>query len=94
MVANNGLNLGLQTLVGWTAHKITVTQAAVQAFMLAQSSVIPSLVSLTNRAETQVLYATNFFGVNFPAIAERETEYLRGTLAAQFQRGLGVLRLR
>ena len=75
MVANNGLNLGLQTLVGWTAHKITVTQAAVQAFMLAQSSVIPSLVSLTNRAETQILYDTNAFGVNFPAITERETEY-------------------
>ena len=75
MVANNGLNLGLQTLVGWTAHKITVTQAAAQAFMLAQSSVIPSLVSVTNRAETQVLHDTNFFGMNFPAIAERDTEY-------------------
>jgi len=75
MAANTGLNLGLQTLVGWTAHKITVTQAAVQAFMLAQSSVIPSLVSLTNRAETQVLYDTNAFGINFPAITERETEY-------------------
>jgi PPE-repeat protein len=75
MVANNGLNLGLQTLVGWTAHKIAVTQAAVQAFMLAQSSVIPSLVSVTNRAEEQVLNDTNFLGINTPAIVERDTEY-------------------
>jgi hypothetical protein len=75
MVANNGLNLGLQTLVGWTAHKIAVTQAAVQAFMLAQSSVIPSVVSVTNRAEEQVLNDTNFLGINTPAIVERDTEY-------------------
>jgi PPE-repeat protein len=75
MVASNGLNLGLQTLVGWTAHKIAVTQAAVEAFTLAASSVIPSLVSITNRAETQVLNATNFMGINTPAIIERETEY-------------------
>ena len=75
MVASNGLNLGLQTLVGWTAHKIAVTQAAVEAFSLAASAVIPSLVSITNRAETQVLNATNFMGINTPAIIERETEY-------------------
>jgi PPE-repeat protein len=75
MVASNGLNLGLQTLVGWTAHKIAVTQAAVEAFTLAASAVIPSLVSITNRAETQVLNATNFMGIHTPAIIERETEY-------------------
>ncbi len=75
MLVNTGLNLGLQTLVGWTAHKIAVTQAAVQAFTIAQSSVIPSVVSQTNRDEWTVLNATNWFGQNLPAIAERDLEY-------------------
>jgi PPE-repeat protein len=75
MVAATGLNAGLQTLVGWTAHKISITQAAVEAFVIAQSSVIPSVVSQTNRDETGVLHATNWFGQNSPAIAEREGEY-------------------
>lgn len=75
IVTATGLNAGLQTLVGWTAEKITVTQAAVEAFALARSSVIPSLVSQTNRDEWGVLNATNFFGQNTPVIVERDTEY-------------------
>jgi PPE-repeat protein len=75
LVANTGLNVGLHTLVGWTAHKIGVTQAAVEAFTIARSSVIPSLVSQTNRDEWAVLNATNFLGINTPAIIERDTEY-------------------
>jgi PPE family len=75
LVANTGLNTGLQTLVGWTAHKIGITQAAVEAFAIAQSSVIPSMVSQTNRDEWAVLNATNFLGINTPAIVERDTEY-------------------
>ena len=74
-VAATGLNAGLQTLVGWTAEKINVTQAAVEAFMLARSSVIPSVVSQTNRDEWTVLNATNFFGQNTPGIVERDLEY-------------------
>ncbi|SON59760.1 PPE family protein PPE18 [Mycobacterium simulans] len=74
-VAATGLNVGLQTLVGWTAAKINITQAAVEAFTIARSAVIPSVVSVTNRVETQVLNDTNIFGVNTPAIAEREGEY-------------------
>lgn len=75
LVTNTGLNTGLHTLVGWTSHKIGVTQAAVQAFTVARSGVIPSLVSTTNREEWAVLNATNFLGVNTPAIVERDTEY-------------------
>ncbi len=75
MVANTGLNAGLHTLVGWTAHKIGVTQAAVEAFTIARSSVIPSVVSQTNRDEWTVLNATNWFGQNTPGIIERDTEY-------------------
>lgn len=75
MVASTGLNTGLHTLVGWTAHKIGVTQAAVEAFSLARSSVIPSLVSTTNRFESAVLISTNFIGQNTPAIIERDHEY-------------------
>jgi PPE family len=74
-VAATGLNAGLQMLVGWTAHKISITQAAVEAFVIAQSSVIPALVSQTNRDEWAVLNATNFFGQNTPGIVERDTEY-------------------
>jgi PPE-repeat protein len=75
MVAATGLNAGLQTLVGWTAHKIAVTQAAVDAFTTARSSVIPSVVSQTNRDEWATLNATNILGQNTPAIIERDTEY-------------------
>jgi PPE family len=74
-VTVNGLNAGLQTLVGWTAEKIAVTQSAMEAFAVAQSSVIPSLMSQTNRDEWTVLNATNFLGQNTPAIAERDLEY-------------------
>ncbi|WP_204810358.1 PPE domain-containing protein [Mycobacterium riyadhense] len=74
-VAATGLNVGLQTLVGWTAEKINITQAAVEAFTIARSSVIPSVVSQTNRDEWGVLNATNFFGINTPAIVERDSEY-------------------
>ncbi|QLL07505.1 PPE domain-containing protein [Mycobacterium vicinigordonae] len=74
-VAATGLNAGLQTLVGWTAEKINVTQAAVEAFMIARSSVIPSVVSQTNRDEWTVLNATNFLGQNTPGIVERDLEY-------------------
>jgi hypothetical protein len=74
-VTVNGLNAGLQTLVGWTAEKIAVTQSAMEAFAIAQSSVIPSLISQTNRDEWTALNATNFFGQNTPAIAERDLEY-------------------
>ncbi|HET9874889.1 MAG TPA: PPE domain-containing protein [Mycobacterium sp.] len=70
-----GLNTGLQTLVGWITHKVAVTQAGAEGFMLAASTVIPSLVSQTNRDETATLHATNFMGVNTPAIIERDTEY-------------------
>lgn len=69
------LNAGLQTLVGWTAEKIAITQAAVDAFMLARSTVIPSLVSQTNRDEWTVLNSTNFLGQNTPVIVDRDTEY-------------------
>ncbi|GFG65578.1 PPE family protein [Mycobacterium kubicae] len=75
MVTATGLNAGLQTLVGWTAEKISVTQAAVEAFAVARSAVIPSLVSQTNRDEWAVLNATNFLGINTPAIVERDCEY-------------------
>jgi PPE-repeat protein len=75
MVTSTGLNAGLQTLVGWTAEKIGVTTAAVEAFMIARSSVIPSVVSTTNRIEWNVLLDTNWIGQNTPAMAERDGEY-------------------
>ncbi|WP_261861372.1 PPE family protein, partial [Mycobacterium montefiorense] len=75
MVTSTGLNAGLHTLVGWTAEKIGVTTAAVEAFMIARSSVIPSVVSTTNRIEWWGLFHTNFFGQNTPVMGERDGEY-------------------
>jgi hypothetical protein len=75
IITSTGLNAGLQTLVGWTAEKIGVTTAAVEAFMIARSSVIPSLVSTTNRFEWKGLLDTNFFGQNTPGMIERDGEY-------------------
>lgn len=75
MVAVTGLNAGLQTLVGWTAEKIVITQTAAEAYTAARSGVIPSLVSQTNRDEWTILNATNWLGQNTPGIVERDTEY-------------------
>jgi hypothetical protein len=76
-VAATGLNTGLQTMAGWTAHKITVAQGAVDAFSTAQSSVIPSVVSQTNRDEWLAMNIANpsVLGALTPAIIERDTEY-------------------
>ncbi|MGH3553494.1 MAG: PPE domain-containing protein [Mycobacterium sp.] len=76
-VAATGLNAGLQTTAGWTAHKIMVTQGAIDAFTTARSSVIPSLVSQTNRAERHAMNDANpsVLWTFTPAIIERDIEY-------------------
>jgi len=75
--AANGLNAGLQTTAGWTAHKIAVTQGAVDAFTTARSSVIPSVVIKTNRTEREAMNDANpsVLGAFTTAIAERDSEY-------------------
>lgn len=70
-----GLNLDLATLGGWIAHKVAVTQAAAEAFAVAASGVIPSVVCQANRDQWAVLNATNFLGVNTPAIVALDSEY-------------------
>lgn len=73
--AVTGLNVGLQTLIGWITHKIAVTQAAVEAYTVAASTVVPSVVCQANRDEWSVLTATNLLGFNTPAIVALDTEY-------------------
>jgi hypothetical protein len=75
--AANGLNAGLQTTAGWTAHKVAVTQGAIDAFTTARSSVIPSVIIQTNRAERQAMNDANpsVLGAFTTAIAERDFEY-------------------
>lgn len=75
--AANGLNAGLHTTAGWTAHKIAVTQAAVDAFTTARSSVIPSVVVQTNRTEREAMDKANpsVLWSFTPAITERDLEY-------------------
>ncbi|MCV7316549.1 PPE domain-containing protein [Mycolicibacillus parakoreensis] len=70
-----GLNLDLATLAGWIAHKVAITQAAADAFAVAASGVIPSVVCQANRDQWAVLNATNFLGLNTPAIVALDTEY-------------------
>jgi hypothetical protein len=76
-VAATGLNSGLQTIAGWTAHKIAVTQSAVDAFTTARSAVIPSVVSQTNRDEREAMDIANpsVLWTLTPGIVERDMEY-------------------
>ena len=79
-VAATGLNMGLHTVAGWTAHKIAITQGAVEAFMTARSSVIPSVVSQSNRARRDAMDKINYavMGYFTPAIAQHDLEYYGG----------------
>ena len=76
-VAATGLNAGLQTVAGWTAHKAMVTQGAIDAFTNARSSVIPSVVIRANRDEREAMNTANpsVFWAFTPAIVERDIEY-------------------
>lgn len=69
------LNAGLQTLAGWTTHKVSIVQAAIDAYACALPAVIPSIVCQTNRDEWAALNASNILGQNTPAIIERDLEY-------------------
>lgn len=73
----NALNAGLHTAAGWTAHKIAVTQGAVDAFTTARSSVIPSVVSQSNRVEREAMDKANWsvMGGFTPAIAQHDLVY-------------------
>lgn len=72
----------LEPYLAWlrlTAQQCQQTAAAVEvvaaAFEWTHWTVVhPSLVA-ANRARLAMLLATNFFGVNYPAIAETEAEY-------------------
>jgi hypothetical protein len=75
--AANGLNAGLQTTAGWTAHKVAVTQGAVDAFGTARSSVVPSVVSKANRTRRDAMDKANpgaLWSLT-PAIIQHDLEY-------------------
>jgi hypothetical protein len=75
--AANGLNAALQTTAGWTAHKVAVTQGAIDAFTTARSSIVPSVVVKGNRTEREAMDKANPGALwSFtPAIIERDLEY-------------------
>jgi len=62
-----------------TAQQCQQIASAVQivtaAFELTHWTVVHPAVVTANRTRLAFLLATNFFGINFPAIAETETEY-------------------
>jgi hypothetical protein len=73
----NSLNAQLHTTAGWTAHKIAVTQGAIDAFATARSSVIPSVIIHANRTEREAMDKANSSVLwSFtPAITEHDLEY-------------------
>jgi hypothetical protein len=78
--AAGGLNAHLHTTAGWTAHKIAITQGAAEAFATAQSSVIPSVVSQSNRTRREAMNEANpsVLWQFTPAIAQHDLEYYGG----------------
>jgi PPE-repeat protein len=67
--------LGLQPLAAHCLKHVAIGHAAVEANILARSTIIPSAVVLENRAELAVLHSTNFLGFNTPAITANEATY-------------------
>ena len=82
----------VQTLVGWTATRSPSRRPPSRPSRSPQSSVIPSVVSQTNRDEWAVLNATNFFGSEHPGDRRTGHRVLRRALAAQFEHRLDLLR--
>lgn len=79
--AANGLKgselnfLGLQPLAAHCLKHVAIGHAAVEANILARSTVIPSAVCQENRVETAALVGTNFCGSNTPQITFNEATY-------------------
>lgn len=67
--------LGLQPLAAHCLKHVAIGHAAVEANILARSTIIPSAVVLENRAELAALHSTNFCGSNTPAITVNEATY-------------------
>jgi PPE-repeat protein len=53
----------------------TQATAVASAFEAARSATVPPALIAANRAVTNALASTNLFGLNFPAIAQKESEY-------------------
>jgi PPE-repeat protein len=76
VVRGTALNVGgLEPLAAHCAKHVLLAQAAVDAYTMAAPSVIPSVACQANRDLWGVLWATNWFGQNFPGIAAQDLQY-------------------
>ncbi|OMC16251.1 hypothetical protein A5735_08775 [Mycolicibacter heraklionensis] len=66
----------MSTTAATAAQAAAQAQAAATAYEAAHAATVPPEVVEANRAQNQMLYATNFLGQNLAAIAANEAQYL------------------
>lgn len=66
----------MSTTAATAAQAAAQAQAAATAYETAHAATVPPEVVAANRAQNQMLYATNFLGQNLAAIAANEAQYM------------------
>jgi PPE-repeat protein len=67
----------LQITAGHAAQMSMAAATMADSFISTQTAVVHPSVVAANRAQFAHLIATNFFGINFPAIAANEAQYVQ-----------------
>src|SRR5262249_8896174 len=67
----------LNTTAGQAAKMSMAATTMASSFVAARTTVVHPSVVAANRAMLADLIATNFFGINFPAIAATEAQYMQ-----------------
>jgi PPE-repeat protein len=67
----------LHTTAGQAAQMSMAATTMASSFVATQTAVVPPSVVTANRTRLAHLIATNIFGINFPAIAATEAQYMQ-----------------